>query len=70
MDLLETFIKGGRFDKFLDLTIKTQKETRDPSNLFRKSNIYYIEDKFSGSKLQNLNTKSSDDNIIQYSNIG
>ena len=64
MDLSETFAEGGRFGEFLDLAIRAQEGTGDPGNLFRKSGIHYVGDRFSGGELQDLDTESGDDDAI------
>ena len=64
-DLLDTFAEGGRFGEFLDLTIRAQEGTGDLGNLFRKSRIHYVGDRFSGGELRDLDSDSSDDSTIE-----
>lgn len=64
MDLSETFAEGGRFGEFLDIAIRAQEGTGDPGNLFRKTGIHYVGDRFSHGELQDLDTESGDDYTI------
>ena len=64
-DLSDIFVEGGRFGEFLDLAIRAQEGIGDPGNLFRKSGIHYVGDRFSGGELRDLDSDSSDDGTIE-----
>ena len=64
-NLSDTFAEGGRFGEFLDLAIRAQEGTGDLGNLFRKSRIHYVGDRFSGGKLRDLDSNSGDNDTIE-----